>query len=261
MQKLSRNKSQKGFTLIEMSIVLVIIGLIIGGILKGQEIIESSRSKNVLAEVERIRAAGNTFFDRYKALPGDFALSSTRISTSALVANGDGDGIVESAAAAPAGAANIAASANGGAGAGANSEAVAFFSQMAAADLIGGVTPSNLAVVNFGEGSALPAAAFPGTGFTLIYGLYNDAAIAGAEATGHWLRITKGPASGAAPAAGLMPKQLQAIDVRIDDGLPGNGTVRTGLVGNGCGTLTVATADYVPTTEAVNCIALINLIQ
>src|SRR5262249_49069165 len=74
MSKLAVRTSaaQKGFTLIEMSIVLVIIGLIIGGILKGQEIVESSRQKNFITQLDSTRAAVNTFVDRYRALPGDF---------------------------------------------------------------------------------------------------------------------------------------------------------------------------------------------
>ena len=262
MLKLLQRRSQKGFTLIEMSIVLVIIGLIIGGILKGQEIIESSRSKNVLSEIERIRAATNTFIDRYKALPGDFALAQNaaaaqaRISTSAQVVNGNGDGIV-SGASVPTTKATISALTGGAAGAAGTAENVPFFTHLSAAKLIGGVTVSNAAQASFGETSAVPAAAFPGTGFTLVYGTDND--VAGAELTAHWLRLHKGTPQ--VPAAGLLAKQLQSIDVRIDDGLPSNGAVRSGLAVAPCGTLTIATADYEPTVESISCIALIDLIQ
>lgn len=262
MMKLLGYRSQKGFTLIEMSIVLVIIGLIIGGILKGQEIVESSRSKNVLSEIERIRAATNTFVDRYKALPGDFRLAQdptpniARITTSAQVVNGNGDGIVNGASV-PTTADGIARLTGGAAGTAGSAENVPFFTHLAAAKLIGGVTISNAAQTTFGETSAVPAAAFPGTGFTLVYGSYNE--VPGAELTAHWLRLHKGTPQ--VPAAGLMAKQLQQIDVRIDDGLPANGAVRSGLAVAPCGTLTVATADYQPTVESVSCIALINLVQ
>ena len=254
-------RSQKGFTLIEMSIVLVIIGLIIGGILKGQEVIESSRSKNVLSEVERIRAATNTFFDRYKALPGDFSLAAGaagvgRITTDTTnVSNGNGDGVVGPVAAANTeeGIIDVDAGTSG-------NENVAFFAQMAAAKLIGGVTPG-LASTTFGEGGGSPAAAFPGTGYTLAYGNYADDASTALQA--HWLRLHKGTPT--ATAAGLMPKQIQAIDVRIDDGIPASGAVRSAQQGANageCGALTSGTAvDYQPTVESVSCIALFALVQ
>lgn len=239
---------QAGFTLIEMSIVLVIIGLIIGGILKGQEIIESSRSKNVLAEIERIRAAANTFYDRYAALPGDFSLATTRVSTAAAIANGNGNGVIGTA-----GATNDAAGilgVNGG-----ELEKVQFWNHLAGAKLVGGVTPST-AATTFGEASAAPAGAFPGTGYSLAYGNYAD--LATAPATAHWLRLSKG--TPAAPAAGMLSKQVQQIDVRIDDGIPVQGAVRTGIVGAPCGTAG-GTPDYVPTTESVSCVLFVNLIQ
>src|SRR3569832_423812 len=82
----------RGFTLVEMSIELVIIGLIIGGILKGQEIISSARSKAVVNQVNALRAASGTYFDRYRSLPGDDASEATRVD--ARLVNGNGDGVV-----------------------------------------------------------------------------------------------------------------------------------------------------------------------
>ncbi len=252
-----QRKAQKGFTLIEMSIVLVIIGLIVGGILKGQEIVENSRQKNVLQEVERIRAAVNTFTDRYKALPGDYQFATTRISTAfTAISNGDGDGIVDPAAAVAGGAANIVA-VDGGILPAADAETVTFWNQLAAADLIGGITVTEAVQSGrFGEGAAVPAAAFPGTGFTVAYGTYND--FAGATQSAHWLRISKGPPNGI--TAGLTAKQMQALDVRVDDGVPSVGAFRSDLAAAQCGT-NGGTADYQATNENVSCIALIALVQ
>src|SRR3954464_8478498 len=62
---------QRGFTLVEIAIVLVIIGLLLGGILKGQEMITQAKIKNVIADMTGVSAAMYGYLDRYKALPGD----------------------------------------------------------------------------------------------------------------------------------------------------------------------------------------------
>jgi prepilin-type N-terminal cleavage/methylation domain-containing protein len=64
---------EKGFTLIEIAIVLVIIGLLLGGVLKGQELITGARVRNVIQQQDGIKAAYFGFLDRYRALPGDYA--------------------------------------------------------------------------------------------------------------------------------------------------------------------------------------------
>ena len=62
---------QAGFTLVEIAIVLVIIGLLLGAILKGQELIDNSRVKNAVSDINSIKAASYSYFDRYRVLPGD----------------------------------------------------------------------------------------------------------------------------------------------------------------------------------------------
>ena len=61
----------QGFTLVEIAIVLVIIGLLLGGILKGQEMITQAKIKNVIADFSGISAAYHGYVDRYKKIPGD----------------------------------------------------------------------------------------------------------------------------------------------------------------------------------------------
>ncbi|MDD2272719.1 MAG: prepilin-type N-terminal cleavage/methylation domain-containing protein [Desulfuromonadaceae bacterium] len=69
MKQIIRNN--KGFTLVEMAIVLVIIGLLLGGVLKGQELIENSKSKKAVNDLNAISVAYNGYVDRYGRIPGD----------------------------------------------------------------------------------------------------------------------------------------------------------------------------------------------
>ena len=68
----SRNKAQ-GFTLVEIAIVLVIVGLLLGGILKGQEMIVQAKIKNAIADFSGVSAAYHGYLDRYRQVPGDDA--------------------------------------------------------------------------------------------------------------------------------------------------------------------------------------------
>ncbi len=63
--------NQKGFTLVEIAIVLVIIGLLLGGILKGQEMIIQAKIKNAITDFSGVSAAYFGYQDRYRATPGD----------------------------------------------------------------------------------------------------------------------------------------------------------------------------------------------
>ena len=85
-----RNKAQ-GFTLVEIAIVLVIIGLLLGGILKGQEMITQAKIKNVIADMSGVSAAMYGYQDRYKALPGDDLKADRWAGTAA----GNGNGVIE----------------------------------------------------------------------------------------------------------------------------------------------------------------------
>ena len=89
---------QKGFTLVEIAIVLVIVGLLIGGVLKGQEMITNAKLKRLESDNAGIAAAMFSYQDRYLQLPGDDSAADSRfdiyLALGAAGANGDGNGVI-----------------------------------------------------------------------------------------------------------------------------------------------------------------------
>jgi prepilin-type N-terminal cleavage/methylation domain-containing protein len=75
---------QSGFTLVEIAIVLVIVGLLLGGVLKGQELINSAKAKSYAQDFRTIQSALYGFQDRYKGIPGDLAGANTKITGATL---------------------------------------------------------------------------------------------------------------------------------------------------------------------------------
>lgn len=92
--------SQKGFTLIEIAIVLVIIGLLLGGVLKGQELINTARVRSLNNSVDGITAAWFSFQDRYRSFPGDYLTARSSVNLPGVDGitgpdGGDGNGQVD----------------------------------------------------------------------------------------------------------------------------------------------------------------------
>ena len=85
-------RRQQGFTLVEMAIVLVIIGLLLGGILKGQELITSARVRNIADQNSGIQAAYYGFIDRYRQVPGDWGQANAVQSIPGVLTGGNANG-------------------------------------------------------------------------------------------------------------------------------------------------------------------------
>ena len=80
-------RQQSGFTLVEIAIVLVIIGLLLGGVLKGQELINSAKVKNMINDFRTVSSLVYSYQDRFKAFPGDQDLTQLQsaFGTSAII--------------------------------------------------------------------------------------------------------------------------------------------------------------------------------
>ncbi|HQT03251.1 MAG TPA: prepilin-type N-terminal cleavage/methylation domain-containing protein, partial [Thiotrichales bacterium] len=183
-----------GFTLVEMAIVLVIIGLLLGGVLKGQELIESSRIKNAANDINGVIAAYNGYVDRFRAVPGDdgdanIALRGTAW-TNAL-ASATSDGRLD--AVNPFG--------------GAADESTQFWVHVRAAGFISG------------NSLLTGAAALPTNAFSGLIGV--TGALLGATAA---TQIAAGVPK--VCLSGVPGKSARALDVAMDDGVAATGIMR-----------------------------------
>ncbi len=206
-------KSERGFTLVELAIVMIIIGLLIGGILKGQELIANAQIAATVAQVKAIDGATTTFRDKYDALPGDMATAVTgataRLANCTGCTNGDGNGRLSSA---PTAAPLV--------------EGQNFFRMLSAADLIGGIKNDGSA----GWGNIYPEAKIAG-GFQPGYSNGVTFGLNGAPPAGHYLAIVQ-TAQTAPAGSALNPNEAFRIDTKLDDGVGSTGSVFANAVTN-----------------------------
>ena len=95
----SIDKNRQGFTLIEASVVMIIVGLMLGGVVVGQDLIRSATVRAALSEIEEYQVAVNTFTQKYESLPGDINFDEASAfgfaARSGEVGHGDGNGLIE----------------------------------------------------------------------------------------------------------------------------------------------------------------------
>lgn len=207
-------RDEAGFTLVELAIVMIIIGLLIGGVLKGQELIANAQVTAQVAQMKGIDAAVSTFRDTYKAFPGDMGNATDRLPScegAACANNGDPDGRLDDIGADPT----------------APGDNMFFWAHLAAADLFSGVDQSEdtdawgQAYPAANAGGGYHAGQYAGAGATFPG---NPAGVAGRSGT--YLAWHNTPNE--APTednASLSTASAARIDLKMDDGAPNTGSV------------------------------------
>ncbi len=218
---------QQGFTLIEIAIVLVIIGLLLGGVLKGQELINTARVRAMNNTVDGITAAWFSFQDRYRSFPGDYLTAQSNVNLPGAPDGGDGDGLVEAT----------------------DETARVWVHLEAAGYLTGGYTDDTATVA--ANAYDCPSTVCPdngfGSGMNLVYGTM----VQTGAADSHELISGRG-----------VPVEVIAeLDRKIDDGSPDSGAMQLGTSGQGWdataeGLCITAANDYELQNPGDNCAAV-----
>jgi len=196
-----QRRKQQGFTLIEIAIVLVIIGLLLGGVLKGQQMIENAKVKAVINDLQGVSAATHAYYDTYHQYPGvDGPLATLQARGGAwanITVAGTGAGQVASGS-----------PFNAGGAPNAGNGHIAFFQALRAGGFLSG-NPNNAGLVGAAN------SAFPNNSFGGVEGVtFNPAFVPNTTLTGL-----------AACASQVPGQSARAIDAQLDDGAPGTGIV------------------------------------
>jgi len=175
---------KRGFTLIELSIVLLIIGLLIGGVMVGKGLITAAENQAIISDFEKYQVAANNYSRKYRAWPGDDDGATGRWSADLTVANGNGNGLLDWG----------------------SNEFYQFWLHLAKADYISGVYPGTAT----GLPGAVPAAAIEGH----YVNHYYDGSFPARQA----FLLSDGIGPNSYTNSPLAYSSLLAIDKKMDDG-------------------------------------------
>lgn len=228
--------ARQGFTLVELSIALVIIALIIGGVMVGRDMLSTAQVNAGIHQLEGFQSAVNNFRLRYQGIPGDLHNATSQFSNTAWPAleDGDGDGILRDGSGAESNPDDAELERDTFTG-----ELPQFWYQLSAARMVDAQYDGEYTIgVSFPNSKA-------GAGGVAAYGITDD--------TNYFYIGMVTPADTVSRAVltqdVLTPEQAWQMDRKIDDGHPMQGTVRAaggGDFDDGMVYFTVASAEFAP---------------
>ena len=255
------SSKNKGYTLLELSIVLVVIGLITGAIMGGRALIRGSEMRSISTDVSKYNAAIITFKDKYFGLPGDITNATTiwgaahatplncatTQGTGTQTCNGDGDGIIASTTSV---------------GDPVDNEHFRAWQHLFNAELIEGKytgVASSGGTIDTTPGVNVPASKMSGGGFSLVFtGLVAASANEYDGDYGHTLIFGRDNGTIGTQGTILSTEEAWSLDKKIDDGRPAHGVVRSFKTGGAyaptCASSTdPAAAKYNFSDEDISC--------
>lgn len=235
----SKRQSQGGFTLVELAIVMVIIGLLIGGILKGQELIANAQIASTVSQIKSVDAAMNSFIDKYNGYPGDLRNPGTRLPNCGAGTPCNVQGVGGTIGNSRIEGGNVSNAP------GAQQEAGKMFVQLSAADLVSGLNVNDGAVF----GGIFPTVRAGGG----MWVAYANAQLATSLPAGKHYAALAGVNTGATAVGNgaLNAAKAAQIDRKLDDGMPNTGSMQ--VIGTGCVSGSGVTAVYNEATDAGTC--------
>lgn len=247
-----KNRSEHGFTLVELSIAMIIIALLLAGVAIGSSIIKQSALRSIITDLKEYESSVQSFREKYSALPGDFsnayAIWGATCDSTAGDCNGDGNGTIDL---------------SGSMASDETNESFRAWQHLMLAGLIKGnytgIAGTNASGNQANIGTNVPAAKYNSGSAGAGYGLRSQSSAfsyTGVTAVMKlYISVGASTTNALATAVVFLPDEAKSIDDKMDDGRPGSGV----LIGDPGGApacsdvAAVATAIYNTTVTTAQC--------
>jgi prepilin-type N-terminal cleavage/methylation domain-containing protein len=251
------SRAQQGFSLVELSIVLVILGLLTGGILGGQALIRAAELRSITTDYDKYKTAVMTFRGKYFAYPGDFGKAfdfwgaeagctdAVMVNAGDPGCNGNGNGVINK-----------------------STEDLRAWQHLSMAGLVEGQYDGQDATGSALGGITVPKARVGSGVFYLVSGTVSHPLQFADESAQERLIMRVATQDGGAPdTAVIRTSEAYSIDMKLDDGKPGTGSVTAYNLSSDPGpcindganvspistNMSVATATYYLSNDGINC--------